>query len=132
MIGEVHVSNMLHRTQRLIDDLRPIRRPASTDSGDTSALREKLLIWFQQWVGLFQRSPAPEKAFVPFVTQLTRQGILKMDETSSVLGGKACKRQRNHDKEFVDRRTHAVIDEPWLGSRSTRRVWDPLRIAMIA
>lgn len=46
-------------------------------------MREKLLIWFQQWVGLFQRSPAPEKAFVPFITQLTRQGILKMDETSS-------------------------------------------------
>jgi len=50
---------------------------------DAGQLREKLFIWFQQWVSIFQRSPSPEKAFVPFITQLTKQGILKMDDVSS-------------------------------------------------
>jgi CCR4-NOT transcription complex subunit 1 len=50
---------------------------------DAGQLREKLFIWFQQWVSIFQSSPSPEKAFVPFITQLTKQGILKMDDVSS-------------------------------------------------
>ncbi|KAI0306727.1 Not1-domain-containing protein [Multifurca ochricompacta] len=78
-------------TQRLLDDLRGVRRGSSNDyflrqmNGKTDAgqLREKLFIWFQQWVSIFQRSPSPEKAFVPFITQLTKQGILKMDDASS-------------------------------------------------
>ena len=57
---------------------RPVN--GKTDAGQ---LREKLFIWFQQWVSIFQRSPSPEKAFVPFITQLTKQGILKMDDVSS-------------------------------------------------
>ncbi|KAH9981460.1 Not1-domain-containing protein [Lactifluus volemus] len=78
-------------TQRLLDDLRGVRRGSGSDyflrqtngKTDTGQLREKLFIWFQQWVGIFQRSPSPEKAFIPFITQLTKQGILKMDDVSS-------------------------------------------------
>lgn len=50
---------------------------------ETEQLREKLFIWFQQWVAIFQRSHSPEKSFVPFITQLTKQGILKMEDVSS-------------------------------------------------
>ena len=74
----------------MLDDLRGVRRGPGVDylrpvNGKTDAgqLREKLFIWFQQWVSIFQSSPSPEKAFVPFITQLTKQGILKMDDVSS-------------------------------------------------
>lgn len=50
---------------------------------ETEQLREKLFIWFQQWVTIFQRSHTPEKAFVPFISQLTKQGILKVEDISS-------------------------------------------------
>ncbi|KII88902.1 hypothetical protein PLICRDRAFT_109994 [Plicaturopsis crispa FD-325 SS-3] len=50
---------------------------------ETEQLREKLFQWFQQWVNIFQRSASPEKAFVPFITQLTKQGILKVEDVSS-------------------------------------------------
>ena len=40
-------------------------------------------MWFQQWVNIYQRSHAPEKSFVPFVAQLTKQGILKVEDLSS-------------------------------------------------
>ena len=46
-------------------------------------MREKLFIWFQQWVSIYQRSHSAEKSFVPYITQLTRQGILKAEDTSS-------------------------------------------------
>ncbi|EMD38674.1 hypothetical protein CERSUDRAFT_82953 [Gelatoporia subvermispora B] len=80
---------------RLLEDLRGVRRPAvqaipeppvvrqPSVKPETEQLREKLFIWFQQWVTIYQRSPAPEKAFVPFITQLTKQGILKAEDTSS-------------------------------------------------
>ncbi|TFK46033.1 Not1-domain-containing protein [Heliocybe sulcata] len=79
----------------LLDDLRGVRRgpalsgpdglsllegPAKTE---TDQLREKLYGSFQQWVSIYQRSPSPEKAFVPFITQLTKQGILKVEDVSS-------------------------------------------------
>lgn len=77
----------------LLDDLRGVRRlPASTDASsrqpsakpESEQLREKLYIWFQQWVSIFQRSHSPEKSFVPFITQLTKQGILKVEDMSSL------------------------------------------------
>jgi len=34
-------------------------------------------------VNIFQRSHTPEKAFVPYITQLTKQGILKVEDVSS-------------------------------------------------
>ena len=79
---------------RLLDDLRGVRRPstAASDAGITrqpsvkpenDLLREKLFIWFQQWVNIYQRSPSPEKSFVPFISQLTKQGILKIEDVSS-------------------------------------------------
>lgn len=46
-------------------------------------MREKLFAWFQQWVNVYQRSPAPEKNFIPFITTLTKQGILKAEDLSS-------------------------------------------------
>jgi len=83
------------RVNRLLDDLRGVRRisaPIPPDAvpptrlqnkaGDEQ-LREKLFIWFQQWIHIFQRSSTPEKSFVPFITQLTKQGILKMEDVSS-------------------------------------------------
>ncbi|KAI0928230.1 hypothetical protein AcW2_004306 [Taiwanofungus camphoratus] len=80
---------------RLLDDLRGVRRPSTLVTPDsqvvrqvsvkpeTEQLREKLFIWFQQWVTIFQRSHSPEKSFVPFITQLTKQGILKVEDVSS-------------------------------------------------
>ncbi|KDR81370.1 hypothetical protein GALMADRAFT_239234 [Galerina marginata CBS 339.88] len=79
---------------RLLDDLRGVRRSSAPISPETFAvqpqgkpeneqLREKLFIWFQQWITIFQRSHSPEKSFVPFITQLTKQGILKMEDVSS-------------------------------------------------
>ncbi|KAI0371786.1 Not1-domain-containing protein [Pilatotrama ljubarskyi] len=79
---------------RLLDDLRGVRRPSQTATEnqpvrqpsvkpETETLREKLFIWFQQWVSIYQRSHSPEKSFVPYITQLTRQGILKAEDTSS-------------------------------------------------
>ncbi|KAI0698481.1 Not1-domain-containing protein [Cytidiella melzeri] len=80
---------------RLLDDLRGARAPptqAASDSAitrqpstkpDNAQLREKLFIWFQQWVNIYQRSSTPEKSFVPFINQLTKQGILKIEDLSS-------------------------------------------------
>jgi len=76
----------------LLDDLRGVRRSTSGTSEstlsiqpkpETEQLREKLSNWFQQWITIFQRSHSPEKSFVPFITQLTKQGILKMEDVSS-------------------------------------------------
>lgn len=83
------------RVLRLLDDLRGVRRPPAPPASDTtivrqpstkpenSQLREKLFIWFQQWVNIYQRSHTPEKSFVPFINQLTKQGILKIEDVSS-------------------------------------------------
>ncbi|KAJ7236727.1 Not1-domain-containing protein [Mycena haematopus] len=80
---------------RLLDDLRGVRRPMipvgpevpslrqPSVKPETEQMRERLFVWFQQWVNIFQRSPSPEKNFVPFITQLTKQGILKLDDVSS-------------------------------------------------
>lgn len=75
---------------RLLDDLRGVRRPPPPEARQPSVkpeseqLREKLYICFQQWVTIYQRSHSPEKSFVPFVTQITKQGILKIEEVSSL------------------------------------------------
>lgn len=75
-----------------MDDLRGVKRSAAPSElilrqpsvkPETEQLREKLFIWFQQWVNIFQRSHSPEKNFVPFITQLTKQGILKVEDVSS-------------------------------------------------
>ncbi|KAF9036996.1 Not1-domain-containing protein [Hymenopellis radicata] len=76
---------------RLLEDLggsrrqlaveNPARLPSTKPDSD---MREKLVGWFHQWVLIFQRSHSPEKSFVPFITQLTKQGILKAEEMSSL------------------------------------------------
>ncbi|KAG2138015.1 hypothetical protein DEU56DRAFT_736548 [Suillus clintonianus] len=78
------------RVNRLLDDLRVVRRPTTLPADgmvvrqpsvkpETEQLREKLFSWFQQWVSIFQRSHSP----VPFISQLTKQGILKVEDISS-------------------------------------------------
>ncbi|KAK0228205.1 Not1-domain-containing protein [Armillaria fumosa] len=80
---------------RLLDDVVGTRRPVGPGPGtpavpqpsvkpETEQIREKLFAWFQQWVNIYQRSHTPEKSFVPFITQLTKQGILKAEEMSSL------------------------------------------------
>lgn len=83
------------RATLLLDDLRGVRRPSTSMASEaaitrqpsvkpeTEQLREKLFLWFQQWVNIFQRSHSLEKAFVPYITQLTKQGILKVEDMSS-------------------------------------------------
>ena len=68
---------------RLLEDLGrvPARLPAP--SSETEQVKDKLFVWFQQWVNIYQRSHSPEKSFVPFITQLTKQGILKVEDMSS-------------------------------------------------
>jgi CCR4-NOT transcription complex subunit 1 len=47
-------------------------------------MREKLMTWFQQWVTIYQRSPSLEKSFVSYITAVSKQGILKVEEVSSL------------------------------------------------
>jgi CCR4-NOT transcription complex subunit 1 len=82
------------RVDRLLDDLRGIRRPAAPPAGEPSDsqprsekpemehLRERLILWFREWVNIYQRTPTPEKSFIPYITTLTKQGILKAEEVS--------------------------------------------------
>ena len=69
----------LHGSRRSSDGL--VRQ--SSAKPETEQMREKLLAWFQQWVNVYQRSPTPEKSFIPFITTLTKQGILKAEDLSS-------------------------------------------------
>ncbi|KAG6854973.1 hypothetical protein C0991_009796 [Blastosporella zonata] len=77
----------LHGARRVSNSTTPepsnviVRQPSVKP--ETEQLREKLFVWFQQWVTIYQRSHSPEKSFVPFITQLTKQGILKMEDVSS-------------------------------------------------
>lgn len=66
----------------LLGDLQGQRR--SVQKPESDVLRGKLFIWFQQWVHIFQRSSTPEKSFIPFITQLTKQGVLKVEDLSSL------------------------------------------------
>lgn len=78
----------------LLDDLRGVRRqtPAlsevetrpSSAKPEFDQQREKLFMWFQQWINIFSRSHSPEKGFIPFITQLTKQQILKAEDVSSL------------------------------------------------
>ncbi|KAJ8507174.1 hypothetical protein ONZ45_g10423 [Pleurotus djamor] len=78
---------------RLLSELGRVRRPPSLPienqfarnlgKPDVDHSREKLLVWFQQWISIFQRYSNPEKNFVPFINALTKQGILKVEDMSS-------------------------------------------------
>ncbi|KAL5529441.1 hypothetical protein ACEPAG_5426 [Sanghuangporus baumii] len=50
---------------------------------ETEQLQAVLLKRFQQWVNIFQGSSNPEKMFVQYVTALSKQGILKVEDMSS-------------------------------------------------
>jgi CCR4-NOT transcription complex subunit 1 len=82
-----NVSDVLRRVDRLLDDIRGIRRDPvvhrqSSVKPETEVLREKLVIWFQQWVYILQHTPTPEKSFVPYVNSLSKHGILGQDDVS--------------------------------------------------
>lgn len=87
------VSTPFLRVNRLLDDLQlVVRRQAGPPAPEPAIvplkpeqqeLREKLHAWFQQWVALFRSSNDPEKGFVAFATQLSKQGVMKADESSS-------------------------------------------------
>jgi CCR4-NOT transcription complex subunit 1 len=68
----------MNSVSHLLDDLRGIRRNQKTEQ-----MREKLFECFQQWIAIFQCSASPEKSFVLFITKLTKEGILKMEDVSS-------------------------------------------------
>ncbi|KAF7311634.1 Not1-domain-containing protein [Mycena kentingensis (nom. inval.)] len=83
-------SKTTDEVNKLLDDLRGVRRAPDAaratppvKQSETEQLRERLFHWFQQWVQIFQRSTTPEKSFIPFITQLTKQGILKVEDLSS-------------------------------------------------
>ncbi len=90
-----HLTSLVYRVSRLIDDLAGVRRqPAAVApvidvavqpqmKAETDQLQSHLLKYFQQWVNIFQRSSSPEKTFIPYITQLTKQGILKAEDVSS-------------------------------------------------
>lgn len=64
----------------LIEELRGIRRNDS--KSELAQLQMHLLKYFQQWVLIYQRNSSPEKSFVAYITQLTKQGILEAKEVS--------------------------------------------------
>jgi CCR4-NOT transcription complex subunit 1 len=72
----------------LLDDLRVNRstEAVAATKADLQDLvaREQLGFWFAEWVRVYSQSPAVEKSFVDFVTQLQKQGILKGEEISSL------------------------------------------------
>ncbi|KAG6832730.1 hypothetical protein H0H92_012302 [Tricholoma furcatifolium] len=96
-VYSIEILNQLYQSGRandevnhLLEDLHGARRVSNSATPGPSAvkpeteqLREKLSNWFQQWVNIYQRSHSPEKNFVQFITQLTKQGILKMEDVSS-------------------------------------------------
>ncbi|KAJ7582498.1 Not1-domain-containing protein [Mycena floridula] len=51
---------------------------------ETEQLRDVLFGAFQKWVALYQQSSAPEKSFVQFISELSKKGILKQDDLSSL------------------------------------------------
>lgn len=91
---EIQASDVIlifyHRVISLLNELRNVPAQAqapvennSVAEPDTEQLQMLLLKCFQQWVNIFQRSSSPEKAFIPYITQLTKQGILKAEDVSS-------------------------------------------------
>ncbi len=78
---------------KILEDLRIIRRtrpqalgpvaiPTMGGKQEATQLNERLYAWFQQWVNLLQRSASPDKAFIPYVSQLQKEGILKQEDIS--------------------------------------------------
>ncbi|GEM11861.1 CCR4-NOT transcription complex subunit 1 [Rhodotorula toruloides] len=77
--------------RKLLDDLQSrgttsVRElsPSNITSAEDAAVREQLTLCFAEWVRLYQQSHNIEKAFVDFVVQLQKQGILKGEEISSL------------------------------------------------
>lgn len=99
-----------HRVAQLLNELRVVSRPPSqapiaevsaSVKSETDQLQAVLLRSFQQWVSVFQRSSSPEKAFVPYITQLTKQGILKAEDVSSFFFRVCAESSINHYTKCV-------------------------------
>lgn len=99
-----------YRVNRLLDDLRGVRRTSLVSPPDAGfavaksddVMRERLFICFQQWINIFQRSASPEKSFVPFITQLTKQGILKAEDASSFFFRVCTETSVNHFNKCIE------------------------------
>ena len=61
-----------------------LNRLTNTTNDSETALRQRLALNFADWVRIYGMSPQPEKVFIPFVTQLQVQGVLKCEETSTL------------------------------------------------
>ncbi|KZT44176.1 Not1-domain-containing protein [Sistotremastrum suecicum HHB10207 ss-3] len=93
LLRAAELGKLTERGSLLLEDLGRVAKSrttlASAESvadptikADYGHLHDRLFVWFQQWVMIFQRSPSPEKAFIPFVSQLQKEGILKQDDVS--------------------------------------------------
>jgi CCR4-NOT transcription complex subunit 1 len=79
---------------QLLEDFGILRRQRAPQAGISQAiaesvaknesenLNERLYQWFHQWVHVIQQSTSPEKAFIPFVSRLQKEGILKQEDIS--------------------------------------------------
>jgi CCR4-NOT transcription complex subunit 1 len=60
----------------------------SVNIGDPNAslpdVYDQLAFHFTEWVRIYERSPSSEKSFVPWVTQVTSEGILRGEHLSSL------------------------------------------------
>lgn len=72
----------------LIDIMRGAsRRPSVVENGDRTVIDEKmhdrLKHLFLEWVRLFRKTDLTERAFVPYIQHLQKEGILSGDDVSS-------------------------------------------------
>ncbi|KIY43711.1 Not1-domain-containing protein [Fistulina hepatica ATCC 64428] len=79
--GNDEVKALLDGIQGVIT---PARAPSTTPSSSDELPREKLLLWFQQWVNICARTLSPDKQFVMFIKQPGLQGVLTKYEASSM------------------------------------------------
>ncbi|TIA98147.1 hypothetical protein E3P94_02595 [Wallemia ichthyophaga] len=61
-----------------------LNRLTKTTNDQETALRQRLALNFADWVRIYGMTPQVEKAFIPYISQLQSQGILKGEETSTL------------------------------------------------
>jgi CCR4-NOT transcription complex subunit 1 len=78
----------------LLEDMRKAPNPQQQlqqqpiiqgqDGQKEAALRDQLQFFFAEWVRLYQHPATTEKTMLAFATQLSQQGIFKVEDTSSL------------------------------------------------
>ncbi|TIC11800.1 Not1-domain-containing protein [Wallemia mellicola] len=61
-----------------------LNRLTKTSNDQETALRQRLALNFADWVRIYGMTQQVEKAFIPYISQLQSQGILKGEETSTL------------------------------------------------